>query len=202
MDVVIARGNVKDMLEARGDDVSYIQEHGDAVDATKYHTNVVALTTDKTCVIFALTDGAMGLIRKALKEVTPDTVTQQCWWCKITGSDARNDTGKQRYIVIVRQMPSKQTIDLMDKLHMQLFLIKELQYNPLKHELVPPHSILTAPEKKAFLKEYRIGQVKHLPYILRNDVIARWIGAVPDDIIKITRFSESAGEYQYYRLCI
>ena len=79
--------------------------------------------------------------------------------------------------------------------------MKRLQYNILKHVLVPPHSILHADEREALLAEYRITP-QQLPEISRFDPVATVLGMRPGDICRIDRKSKTAMHSTYYRVCI
>lgn len=79
--------------------------------------------------------------------------------------------------------------------------MKRLQYNPLKHVLVPPHTILRPEEKDALLAEYRIT-LQQLPEISRFDPIATLIGMRPGDVCRIDRKSKTAMHSKYYRVCV
>ena len=85
----------------------------------------------------------------------------------------------------------------------QLFHIGQLQFDISTHRKVPPHRILTVEERKTFQDTYHINSpATQLPFIDSQDSMARWIGAVPGDIIEILRKSESAGTTPYYRYCV
>jgi len=79
--------------------------------------------------------------------------------------------------------------------------MKRLQYNILKHVLVPPHTILNADEKGALLAEYRITP-QQLPEISRFDPVATVLGMRPGDVCRIDRKSKTAMNSTYYRVCI
>jgi DNA-directed RNA polymerase subunit H (RpoH/RPB5) len=68
--------------------------------------------------------------------------------------------------------------------------------------LVPLHEKVPAEEEEQLLK--RLCATKaNLPLIrFHEDPIARIIGLVPKDIVKITRPSLTAGENIGYRLCV
>ena len=73
---------------------------------------------------------------------------------------------------------------------------------PLKHILVPKHEILPQDQHKQLMDSMNITSKSKFPEIkFHIDPIARCIGAVPGDIIKITRPSSSAGESIIYRVC-
>jgi len=74
-------------------------------------------------------------------------------------------------------------------------------FNIFEHYLVPKHEILSPEEKKAVLEKYRVAPYK-LPLMRTSDPIAKVIGAIPGDLVKITRDSPTAGEYVSYRYVV
>jgi len=74
--------------------------------------------------------------------------------------------------------------------------------NPLQHILVPKHEKVPAEEEEALLKGMYATKAQ-LPLIrFHEDPIARMLGLVPKDIVRITRPSLTAGENIGYRLCV
>jgi DNA-directed RNA polymerase subunit H len=73
--------------------------------------------------------------------------------------------------------------------------------NVLKHNLVSTHEILSEEEKRKLLTKLNIIPAQ-LPKFLSNDAAVKAIGAKVDDIIKITRKSQTAGITTYYRIVI
>jgi DNA-directed RNA polymerase subunit H len=87
-------------------------------------------------------------------------------------------------------------------LRLSFFYMDSFQMNPLKHFLVPPHEIIPKEQHEPLMKSMYITQKGQFPLIrYHEDPITRVIGAIPGDIIKVTRPSPSAGEYIVYRLC-
>lgn len=84
-------------------------------------------------------------------------------------------------------------------INVEVFLYKELMFNPTKHVLVPKQSILEEPEKQQFLDKFRC-KLEDLPIMMKTDVIARYLGGWVDDVVKIVRKSKTAGESLYYRV--
>ena len=85
-------------------------------------------------------------------------------------------------------------------IYVSFFSVFHLVNNPLKHMLVPTHEIVSKEEEEGIMKKYHIASKSKFPLIRYHvDPIVRLIGAVPGNIIKITRPSESAGETVYYR---
>jgi len=88
-------------------------------------------------------------------------------------------------------------------LRLSFFYIDSFQMNPLTHYLVPPHEIVPKEQHEGLMKTLYITQKSQFPLIrYHQDPITRVIGAIPGDILKITRPSPSAGEYTIYRVCV
>jgi DNA-directed RNA polymerase subunit H len=88
------------------------------------------------------------------------------------------------------------------KLRVSFFCIEMLVINPMKHILVPKHQIVPSEQHKELMDSMYITSKSKFPEIkFHVDPIARCIGAVPGDIVKITRPSASAGESIIYRVC-
>jgi DNA-directed RNA polymerase subunit H (RpoH/RPB5) len=74
--------------------------------------------------------------------------------------------------------------------------------NPLKHMLVPKHEKVPVDQEEQLLKSLHATKAQ-LPLIrFHEDPIARILGLVPKDIVKITRPSLTGGEAVLYRLCV
>ena len=90
-----------------------------------------------------------------------------------------------------------------NKTRIRYFQAASIVNNPLKHVLVPKHEKVPADQEEALLKSlYAVNRSK-LPLIrFHEDPIARMIGLLPGDIVKITRPSPTAGEHIGYRVCV
>jgi DNA-directed RNA polymerase subunit H (RpoH/RPB5) len=87
-------------------------------------------------------------------------------------------------------------------LKIQFFPIVRLVYNPLKHSLQPKFEIVPKEEHEALKKEWYITNNSQFPVIrFHADMAARCLGLVPSDIVKITSYSPTGGEYVKYRIC-
>ena len=88
------------------------------------------------------------------------------------------------------------------KLRVSFFSVDMMVVNPMKHFLVPKHEILPKEQHKELMDSMYITSMSQFPEIkFHIDPIARCIGAVPGDIVKITRPSPSSGESIMYRAC-
>jgi DNA-directed RNA polymerase I, II, and III subunit RPABC1 len=88
-----------------------------------------------------------------------------------------------------------------EKIYISLVNIKRLQFNILKHTLVPKHTILTDDEKELFMKKYNILDNSQIPDISYFSPVSIVIGLRPDDIVKIERASRTAIASDFYRIC-
>jgi DNA-directed RNA polymerase subunit H (RpoH/RPB5) len=58
-------------------------------------------------------------------------------------------------------------------------------------------------ERVAMATRYNVtNPAEQLPAIDSQDTMAKWVGAVPGDILEVTRHSDVAGPQVYYRYCV
>ena len=89
------------------------------------------------------------------------------------------------------------------KQRIRFFKAHNLLFDPRTHILVPKHTKMPAAEHADFLKQHYIRSKTNLPFIkFHEDMIARIMGLVPGDIVKITRPSPASGVYDMYRVCM
>ena len=79
--------------------------------------------------------------------------------------------------------------------------VLEKEYDILKHELIPEHSVLKEEEKKELLAKLNILP-QQLPKIQLSDPVIKVLEAKEGDVIKINRNSPTAGKSTYYRLVV
>jgi len=203
MEIDIVIKNLKEMLEQRGDDISMFEEHEVDIDREEFYKDkdVIEFQTSNTTLIFALTKKLRKNIIDELKigENSIDSFIQRY-----------ND--KKNIILIFNNdtisMPVLSQLNKYDKLFqknggiLQFFQIKQLMFNPTKHEFVPEHVKLTDAEAQDIMKKYMIKSKLQMPIILHNDIIAKWLGLKQGDIVRIKRYNENSGVSYYYRSCI
>ena len=80
--------------------------------------------------------------------------------------------------------------------------LKRLQFNILKHDIVPPHRILSVVETLQIKKKYNIMNDNQFPDISRFDPVAQAIGIRPGQVCEIIRPSKTAISAPYYRICM
>lgn len=114
-------------------------------------------------------------------------------------TDAHHSVALKQYMRM-KELPTGDKIRA--KLRVSFFTMEMIMVNPMKHVLVPKHTIVPEEEHKELMASKYITSKSKFPEIkFHVDPIARCIGAVPGDIIKITRPSASSGEAIIYRVC-
>jgi DNA-directed RNA polymerase subunit H (RpoH/RPB5) len=80
--------------------------------------------------------------------------------------------------------------------------IKRLQYNILKHTLVPKAKILSTAEVETLKQRFNLMSVKQLPEVSRFDPQSLAICLRPGEVCKYDRKSATALNTEYYRVCV
>ncbi len=80
--------------------------------------------------------------------------------------------------------------------------IARLQFNILKHTLVPKCEILSNDAKENLKKEFNINSDRQLPQISRFDPQAIAMCVRPGEVCKFSRKSSNAINAEYYRICV
>jgi len=210
MEIDRAIENLKAMLsELRNEDIDDINEQEANIDRQEFYneTSPIYFNTDKTTIIFALTKKLRQDIIEELKKnkTNIDTIIY----------DPKTDNkynGKYNIILIfgndILTTPTVTQLNLIDKVlqkkkgMLQFFQLNELQFNPTKHQLVPPHRKLNQEDGVAIMNKYLIKSKLQMPIIPKTDVIAKWHGLKQGDIVEIIRYNENSGKSYYYRCCI
>lgn len=179
---------------------------------------------DKALEILRLYLGRRGLDTKTERIVTEDLKRSNVYTIgkilvvfnqkdKVLDSDisafvqfARANEFGQGLIIVGMSRPSDNVLKVIKsyaKDRVQFFTIRHLQFDLTTHRMVMPHRILTEDERKAVFDQYSITNPEEtFPSIDSQDIMARILGAVPGDIIEITRHSDGAGTNKYYRYCV
>ena len=80
--------------------------------------------------------------------------------------------------------------------------IKRLQFNILKHSLVPSCQVLLPEEVIALKEKYNLNSVKQLPEVSRFDPQSLAMCLRPGEVCKYYRKSVTAMNAEYYRVCV
>jgi DNA-directed RNA polymerase subunit H (RpoH/RPB5) len=110
-------------------------------------------------------------------------------------------------IVVAMVQPSENVVAAFKNINvefpMQLFHLRQLQFDITTHRMAMPHRILKEDEKTALFKRFNITSPSdQLPHIDSHDTMVKWVGAVRGDIVEITRHSDVAGPQLYYRYVV
>ena len=89
-----------------------------------------------------------------------------------------------------------------DKIFIVIQNLKRLQFNILKHVLVPPHRVLSNSEVLKVKTRYNIMSDSQFTDISRFDPVAQAIGIRPGQVCEIIRPSKTAISAPYYRICM
>ena len=194
-----ARLNVLEQLEEIGYDVSEYKNFSiNAVDVMNESTQMDMLVKremDNKKVYIHFFDASFG--KKHLDELIEELF-------EIENALSLEDT----LIVITNDEPNDTLISRLkyvweqSKYMVVVQNIKRLQYNVLKHQYVPPCSILNEQQVTEFKQTFSIQNSKQLPEISRFDPQALAICLRPGDIVQFERKSETAMTYNYYRVCV
>ncbi len=114
------------------------------------------------------------------------------------------DNAVDQAIVVVKDAITafaKQVFIDAKPLVIECFKENELLVDKLSHVLVPKHELISEDEKKELLKIYK-AKDGQLPKMLSSDPIAKYFGGRKGQVFKITRPSESSGDYIYYRIIV
>jgi DNA-directed RNA polymerase subunit H (RpoH/RPB5) len=114
---------------------------------------------------------------------------------------------KDDLMIIIKDEPNDTMIEnikdiwVSENIYVSLLNIKRLQFNILKHCLVPKHTLLSLDEKEAFMKKYNIMDKTQIPDISFFSPVSLVLGIRPGDVVKIVRSSRTAIQADFYRIC-
>jgi DNA-directed RNA polymerase I, II, and III subunit RPABC1 len=184
--IVNAFGTLLEMLRDRGEDVGEV--------VTKQHIeDVLKLDTIKQVIEVILNDIKVIFYTPA----------------KFKWADVKkyfeDDKPFSTYFLIVQENITQVNMKSINalKLNIEIFMLSRLQFNITKHELVSKHEIVRDQgEITNILERYKLKSKTQLPIILKSDPVARYYNLKGGEIVKVTRPSETAGEYIMYRYCV
>jgi DNA-directed RNA polymerase I, II, and III subunit RPABC1 len=121
--------------------------------------------------------------------------------------DIAADPRFKQILLVVREPPAQikglEEVSRLTTVSIEMFLISELQFNVSKHTRVPKHIPIRDPaEIEAVLKRYRAKSKREMPSIQSTDAMARYFALKPGQLVRIVRFSPSAGTHIMYRCCV
>jgi DNA-directed RNA polymerase subunit H (RpoH/RPB5) len=186
-----------ELLSTRGEDVTKYEKELMDLDMNRFYNEMIALSTKHITVFYAFS-------KDSFKEL----------WATIRVMDLEQMEklyGTKKFIMVLQEYPPSITLQAIQNKDaqmlpkegfLQIFLMKELMYNPMKHELVPKHKKISEEEVKKLMEDMNLKSKAQLPFIQRQDIIARWLGLQSGEIVRITRYTETSGKYYFYRCCV
>jgi DNA-directed RNA polymerase subunit H (RpoH/RPB5) len=114
---------------------------------------------------------------------------------------------KDDLMIIIKDEPNDTMMEnikdiwVSENIYVSLLNIKRLQFNILKHTLVPKHTLLTLSEKEQFMKKYNVMETSQIPDISFFSPVSLVLGIRPEDVVKIERNSRTAIQSDFYRVC-
>ena len=114
---------------------------------------------------------------------------------------------KDDLMIIIKDEPNDTMMEnikdiwVSENIYVSLLNIKRLQFNILKHCLVPKHTLLSLDEKEAFMKKYNVIDKSQIPDISFFGPVSIVLGIRPGDVVKIERSSRTAIQADFYRIC-
>lgn len=202
MNVQLAIRNVIEMLEGRGENTEDIRKSMEEMDDLNIFSQQLfdEWKTTKTQLIFALSKNLFNsYMKNYIKDPEIDLIAlyERPHILIIT-----TETPSPSVLTAIQQKDKQMQSKTTDHSILQVFTLKELQYNPSKHILVPKHELANDEEVKELLVKYQVKSRNHLPHIFKTDIMARWLGLRVGDVVRITRYNENSGIYYYYRCCV
>lgn len=183
--IVNSFGIILEMLADRGEDLG---------DITKEHINDV-LKVDNIKQVIEIIINKIKIIY-----FTP----MKFKWTEVK-KNFEDEEKYSNYILVVQENITQNNMKAINALNLpiEIHLLNRLQFNITKHHLVPKHELIR--DKRVIddvIEKYKLKNKYQLPIILKTDPIAKYYGMKNGDLVKITRSSETAGEYIMYRCCL
>jgi DNA-directed RNA polymerase subunit H (RpoH/RPB5) len=83
---------------------------------------------------------------------------------------------------------ARKKIESLLNYNIHFFLESEMIYDPTEHYFTPEHRVMEVEEQRQFLSRNNLS-IDQLPIILTTDIISRYYGFVPGQVIEIKRFN-------------
>ena len=195
-----SRKTMIDLLDAQKYDVSQYKDFGINDVNTLFQTKQMDMLLQKTSEpkkVYIKYHLAKSLRPVNLYEYIEDLFTLEEVLTKkddliVIMKDEPNDTVRKTLMNIWEQ----------DGIFVVVINIKRLQYNIMQHQLVPPHSVLSAEESAEIRRKFNILDDSQVPDISRFSPVSQVIGIRPGDLCRIYRPSKTAIKAEFYRVCL
>jgi len=203
-----SRKNVLELMERQGFDVTgYANFNVNEINAMKLNNQLDMLLEQKTVSSYEKSpENKKVYIRYYLaKTIRPANLQEM-----IDDLYVLTETLKKQDIlyIIIKDHVNETLINELkdiwerDGIFIVIESIKCLQFNILKHTLVPEHNVMNEDDVKSIMTRYNITDKVQFPDISRFDPVARAIGLRPGQVCHIVRPSKTAISTDYYRICV
>ena len=197
MDIERVIQSTKELLEIRGQNVEEFTSKLEEINTRDIMNEPVIIPLSNYIIVFATLKNSFKEFWSSIRNISSENFKEQY--------------GSNKVILVLGEYPPSVTLQSLQQKDTQfhevggfihIFLTKELMYNPTKHSLVPKHEKMSETEVKKLMEQLQLKKKTQLPFILKTDIISRWLGLKQGDVVKITRYSETSGEYYYFRCCV
>lgn len=197
-----ARNTVLELLDAQGYNTQdYAGFSVNEVDAMYKNTQLDMLIPHpdgrKVYVKYYLPEKQKQLPKAALDDIVEDLFALE-----------QVLTKQDTLIIVIDDEPNEATQLRLEYLYQKegIFVVvhsmARLQYNLLRHQLVPKLTVLTDDETDAMMTANNVTQLSQLPEISRFDPQALAMGVRPKQVCRFERTSPVAIQTVYYRVCV
>ena len=202
-----ARNNIMEILEKRGFDVSpYMAESPEEVE--KLMENPLQFTYHVTEDNSEIDDDKKRRCKVVFAKTIANAIDIIKDFHMGEGHPERLIAGRDEVLIIIfgtlSETGIKTTIanSRATGLQMDAVHIQHLQFNPLKHELVPEYEIipLGSPYETEIMDSVAIKKKKQFPLIRSDDIISRLLGLRPEQMM-IVRNKGPIGKHTFIRVC-
>ena len=195
--IVRALRHLADMLTSRGEDAAAPR---DAMEWTELRSGVRRYLTPRTAIVFALhrdlimckDKRSLANEMKKVPEFLDSVERRPCVLLVI---------GEEPAPAVKLGLAEREKALAAHGTALQVWTLAQLQFDPLKHELVPPHEKLSDDAARAAMAAHGVKHRSQLPVISKTDIIARWLGLKHGDVVRVSRYNENSGLCYYYRAC-
>ena len=194
------------LYKSRNQLIYYLNENG--YDCTAYeHFSMEELDTmnkfqqldmtvtrkEETCLVKYLTDSKKIQVNSILQQVFIDEALLRPTDTLVLITNDYTEESVHRLL--------KNAWEL-DKYFVVVFHLKQLQFNLLKHKMVPKHVRLTKEEKEKVYETFHVHDDSQMPQISRFEPVAKVLLLRPGEVCKIQRYDKISFENLYYRVCV
>lgn len=197
-----ARNTVLELLDAQGYNTQdYTGFSVNEVDAMYKNTQLDMLIPHpdgrKVYVKYYLPEKQKQLPKAALDDIVEDLFTLE-----------QVLTKQDTLVIIIDEEPNEATQLRLEYLYQKegIFVVvhsmARLQYNLLRHQLVPKLTVLTDEERDTMMTANNVTHLTQLPEISRFDPQALAMSVRPNQVCRFERASPTSIQTVYYRVCV